>query len=241
MNKSANNEQKPMQATVLSAENIVKKYVSGGGDLEVLRGASISLEAGDMAVLLGDSGTGKSTLLHILATLDKPGSGHVFYAGLDAAQLKNQELAKFRNEKIGFVYQFHHLLPEFNALENVILPGLINGLDKKTCEAIGLDLLADVGLGERATHYPNQLSGGESQRVAIARALFNKPEVVFADEPTGNLDLKTGDRLMDLFEKLNEKFGQAFLIATHNPRLAERGKRRFRLEGGIVKALGAIE
>jgi lipoprotein-releasing system ATP-binding protein len=237
MNKNGNSGPKSMQVMVLSAENIVKKYVSGGGDLEVLHGASISLEAGDMAVLLGDSGTGKSTLLHILATLDRPGSGHVYYAGLDAAHLKNQELAKFRNEKIGFVYQFHHLLPEFNALENVILPGLISGRSKKACDEIGLGLLANVGLGERATHYPNQLSGGESQRIAIARALFNKPEVVFADEPTGNLDLRTGDHLMDLFEKLNEKFGQTFLIATHNPRLAERGKKRFRLEGGKVKAL----
>ena len=236
MNNTESNGQKSMQTTVLSAENIVKKYVSGGGDLEVLNGASLSLQAGDMAVLLGDSGTGKSTLLHILATLDRPESGRVLYSGVDAARLKNQELARFRNERIGFVYQFHHLLPEFNALENVMLPGLIKGQDEKTCHDIGLALLEDVGLGQRAVHFPNQLSGGESQRVAIARALFNKPEVVFADEPTGNLDLRTGDRLMDLFEKLNAKLGQTFLIATHNPRLAERGKKRLRLEGGRVTA-----
>jgi lipoprotein-releasing system ATP-binding protein len=203
----------------------------------VLKGASLALQAGDMAVLLGDSGTGKSTFLHILGSLDKPESGQVFYQELDVTGLKNTELSEFRNKKVGFVYQFHHLLPEFTALENVMMPGLIDGQKRKQAESRAMELLEQVGLTGRAKHYPRQLSGGEAQRVAIARALFNKPAVIYADEPTGNLDVKNGDILMELFEKLNTELNQTFLIATHNPRLNERIAKRFLIENGVIKTL----
>jgi lipoprotein-releasing system ATP-binding protein len=226
-----------IQQNILSAENIFKRYISGNDNLEVLKGASIRLEAGDIAVLLGASGTGKSTLLHILGTLDSPESGRILYGGVDISSLNPKQLAKFRNEKVGFVYQFHHLLPEFSALENVMMPGLIADLKKNVAKKRAEELLKDVGLADRATHHPNQLSGGEAQRVAVARALFNKPKVVYADEPTGNLDMKTGGSLMDLFEKLNEELDQTFLIATHNPLLAERVSKRFLIEDGVIKTV----
>jgi lipoprotein-releasing system ATP-binding protein len=222
---------------ILNAENIYKRYVSEGENLEVLKGASISLNAGDMAVLLGDSGTGKSTFLHILGTLDKPNDGRVMYKGVDVTAFDTRSLAEFRNRRVGFVYQFHHLLPEFTAAENVMMPGLIYGMDKNSAASRAEELLNEVGLRERMTHHPHQLSGGEAQRVAIARALFNKPEVIYADEPTGNLDMKTGDRLMELFEKLNEAMSQTFLIATHNQRLSDRAVRRFLIEGGVIESL----
>jgi len=226
-----------IQKNILSAENIIKRYVSEGENLEVLKGASLSLQAGDMAVLLGDSGTGKSTFLHILGSLDKPESGRVYYRGVDVTRLKNSELSEFRNKKVGFVHQFHHLLPDFSALENVMMPGLIDGQTKNQAEPRALEILDQVGLANRAKHYPRQLSGGEAQRVAIARALFNKPEVIYADEPTGNLDVKNGDVLMELFEKLNAELNQTFLIATHNLRLNERIAKRFLIENGVIKIL----
>lgn len=229
------------EKTMLSAENIYKRYISEGEDLEVLKGVNLSLQEGEMAVLLGDSGTGKSTLLHILGTLDTPESGQVYYKGVNVTALNGMELAEFRNHKVGFVYQFHHLLPEFTATENVMMPGLICGKDKQAVEERAINLLSDVGLAARKNHYPKQLSGGEAQRVAIARALFNKPEVIYADEPTGNLDQKTGDRLMELFEKLNNDVGQTFLIATHNQRLADRVKTKFVIQNGEVSLLDAIE
>ena len=218
----------------LSADNIRKSYYSGDDRLDVLSGVSLRLYAGDMAILQGASGTGKSTLLHILGTLDRPDSGEVSYGEVAIAKMNHGELARFRNQKIGFVYQFHHLLPEFSALENVMLPGLIIGLSKKTAAKIALELLTQVGLAERAGHRPNQLSGGEAQRVAVARALFNKPMVVYADEPTGNLDNKTGEALSELFERLNRGLGQTFLIATHNERLMERINKRFIIKDGLV-------
>jgi len=235
MNKSRTENQPTAQQNILSAENIFKRFVSGDEDLEVLKGVNLKLQAGDMAVLLGASGTGKSTLLHILGTLDSPESGRIKYRDTDIGSLNPKELATFRNEKVGFVYQFHHLLPEFNALENVMMPGLISGIKRTEAENRAKELLGDVGLSDRETHFPNQLSGGETQRVAIARALFNKPEVVYADEPTGNLDLKAGNALMDLFERLNNELNQTFLIATHNPRLAERVGKHFLMENGVVK------
>ena len=225
------------QTSILSAENIVKNYVSEGETLEVLKGASLSLQTGEMALLLGDSGTGKSTFLHILGSLDRPNSGHVYYQDIDVTNLDNSELAKFRNKKVGFVYQFHHLLPEFTALENVMMPGLINGQARADAIIRASEILAEVGLAGRERHYPRQLSGGEAQRVAIARALFNKPEVIYADEPTGNLDMKNGDILMDLFEKLNAELNQTFLIATHNPRLSQRIGRRFLIKNGVIETL----
>ena len=225
------------QQTILTAENICKRFASGTEDLKVLQGANLSLTAGDMAVLLGDSGTGKSTLLHILGTLDKPDEGKVLYKGVDVTTYDNQRLAEFRNRQVGFVYQFHHLLPEFTALENVMMPGLINGMDKTQTKLRAEELLDKVGLTRRMTHHPRQLSGGEAQRIAIARALFNKPEVIYADEPTGNLDLKAGDRLMELFEQLNRDLGQTFLIATHNQRLSDRVAKRFIIINGAIESL----
>jgi lipoprotein-releasing system ATP-binding protein len=220
---------------ILAAENIKKSFISGHANLEVLSGASIALLPGEMAILQGASGTGKSTLLHILGTLDQADSGQVYYDGVNINNMNHKELAVFRNQKIGFVYQFHHLLTEFTALENVMLPGLIAGETREMAAPKAQKLLEDVGVGGRADHRPNQLSGGEAQRVAVARALFNKPTVVYADEPTGNLDNKTGESLMELFEKLNHQLNQTFLIATHNDKLAERIKRRFVIEDGITK------
>ncbi|OQX91198.1 MAG: ABC transporter ATP-binding protein [candidate division Zixibacteria bacterium 4484_95] len=226
-----------VQSYILSAENITKSYVSGEGKLEVLKGASLQLKAGEMAVLLGASGTGKSTLLHILSTLDKAESGRVLYRGVDISRLSPKELARFRNEKIGFVYQLHYLLPEFSALENVMMPGLIADIDRRQAKKIAKNLLMEVGLSGRESHRPNQLSGGEAQRVAIARALFNNPEVVYADEPTGNLDTKNGEALIELFRRLNFNLKQTFLIATHNERLASQIRRKFFIENGSIKSL----
>lgn len=219
---------------IVKADTINKSFLSGRGNLEVLKGASLQLHEGEMVLLLGASGTGKSTFLHILGTLDRPDSGSISYDGLDVNTLKHNELSKFRNEKIGFVYQFHHLLPDFNALENVMLPGLIRGLQKEDAAENALELLKAVGLENRDTHKPNQLSGGEAQRVAVARALFNKPQVVYADEPTGNLDNKTGAALLELFLELNARFNQTFFIATHNERLMEQIERRYLIKDGVI-------
>ena len=226
---------------ILSAENIIKRYISGTERLDVLRGATLKLEEGDMAVLIGASGAGKSTLLHILGTLDKPESGRVLYKGVDIVKLNGKQLAKFRNAKVGFVHQFHHLLPEFSALENVMMPGLIGGLSKREAREKAQRLLADVGLGDRSDHFPGQLSGGEAQRVAVARALLNDPEVVYADEPTGNLDRKAGVLLLELFARLNKELRQTFLIATHNMQIAERMKKRFIIEEGRISDISANE
>ncbi len=223
------------QQIILTAENICKRYTSEGENLEVLKGANLTLITGEMAVLLGDSGTGKSTMLHILGTLDKPESGKVLYKGVDVTSFDTQELATFRNREVGFVYQFHHLLPEFTALENVMMPGLINNMDNKLAKDRAEQLLGEVGLSNRINHQPRQLSGGEAQRVAVARALFNKPKVIYADEPTGNLDMKTGDRLMELFQRLNEELNQTFLIATHNQRLSEQASVRYHIEDGVIE------
>jgi lipoprotein-releasing system ATP-binding protein len=225
---------------ILAAENIKKSFVSGHARLEVLSSASIALLPGEMAIIQGASGTGKSTLLHILGTLDQADSGQVYYDGVNINNMNHKELAIFRNQKIGFVYQFHHLLTEFTALENVMLPGLIAGENREMAAPKALKLLNEVGVAGRVDHRPNQLSGGEAQRVAVARALFNKPTVVYADEPTGNLDNKTGESLMELFEKLNRELNQTFLIATHNERLAERIKRRFVIEDGIARDISVI-
>jgi lipoprotein-releasing system ATP-binding protein len=225
----------PQNQFILAAENLRKGFASGHTNLEVLNGANLALLPGEMAILQGVSGTGKSTLLHILGTLDQADSGQVYYNGVNISDMNHKELAKFRNQNIGFVYQFHHLLPEFSALENVMLPGLIAGVKREEAAQTAIKLLEEVGVAGRAAHRPNQLSGGEAQRVAVARALFNKPTVVYADEPTGNLDNKTGESLMELFEKLNGELNQTFLIATHNERLAERIKRRFVIEDGITR------
>ncbi len=229
-----NGRRPPTSAYILNAESLYKSYLSGNETLQVLKGSTIRVRQGEMAVIRGASGTGKSTLLHILATLDKPDSGKIEYDGVDIKTMNNKELANFRNSRVGFVYQFHNLLPEFTALENVMMPGLIAGGKKVRLKEKALELLERVGVSARADHRPNQLSGGEAQRVAVARALFNKPSIVYADEPTGNLDYRTAEELLELFFELNRELGQTFLIATHNERMAGRIARRFIIENGLI-------
>ena len=199
----------------------VKGIEKSFGTLKVLKGIDFSAEKSEVVSIMGASGAGKSTLLQIIGTLSTPDSGSLFIDGIDVLKLNAKELASFRNLKIGFVFQFHHLLPEFTALENVMIPAFIARRGRKDAEETAKALLEDLGLGERLTHKPSQLSGGEQQRVAIARALVNNPSVLFADEPSGNLDSKTKEELHKLFFTLRDKYGQTIVIVTHDPDLAK--------------------
>lgn len=201
---------------MIQVDNVTKSY----GALQVLKGVSLQIEAGEIVAIVGKSGAGKSTLLHIIGTLDQPDSGSLSIKGKIIKDLKGNELAAFRNATIGFVFQFHHLLPEFTALENVMLPGLIAHGKKSKALSDAKELLLYMGLAGRLDHKPTELSGGEQQRVAIARALVNKPNIILADEPTGNLDTSTSKELHELFLQLRKDFGQTFLIVTHNPELS---------------------
>lgn len=213
---------------MIHAKNITKNY----GTLTVLNGVDIEIEQGNFVSIVGKSGAGKSTLLHILGTLDRSDSGSVWMDGINISELKGNELSKFRNENIGFVFQFHHLLPEFTAIENVCIPGFISNKDEKKVRARAAELLDYMGLSERISHRPSQMSGGEQQRVAIARALINSPKVVFADEPTGNLDSTTSKELQELFFKLREDHGQTFVVVTHNTELAQISDVIFKMADG---------
>jgi lipoprotein-releasing system ATP-binding protein len=215
---------------MLKAENITKNY----GQLAVLKGVDISVEKGEIVSIVGSSGAGKSTLLHILGTLDKADSGTIQINDQVVSNLKGRELAAFRNKHIGFVFQFHHLLPEFSAIENVCIPGWIAGRKKKEVLADATKLLKRLGLGDRIENKPQQLSGGEQQRVAVARALINQPLIVFADEPTGNLDSKNAKELHELFVSLRDDFEQTFLIVTHNEELAAMSDRRLHMKDGMI-------
>jgi len=215
---------------MLSATNIQRKY----GQLQVLKGVDISINKGEIVSIVGSSGAGKSTLLHILGTLDTPDSGEIFLNEIPVHTLKGKKLAHFRNTQIGFVFQFHHLLPEFTALENVCIPGWVAGRRKKEVEEEAIKLLKLLGLGQRLENKPNALSGGEQQRVAVARALINKPSIVFADEPTGNLDSKNAKELHDLFVQLRKDFNQTFLIVTHNEELATMSDRVLHMKDGLI-------
>ena len=215
---------------MLKAENITKNY----GQLAVLKGVDISIQKAEIVSIVGSSGAGKSTLLHILGTLDKADSGNIFINNQQVNLLKGRELAAFRNKHIGFVFQFHHLLPEFSALENVSIPGWIAGRKKKEVEADAIALLKKLGLEDRMENKPQQLSGGEQQRVAVARALTNQPLIVFADEPTGNLDSKNAKELHELFVSLRDDFKQTFLIVTHNEELAAMSDRRLYMKDGQI-------
>lgn len=215
---------------MLTAKQIVKSY----GDLQVLCGIDLCVEAGEIVSIVGSSGAGKSTLLHILSTLDRPDSGQLYIAGEQADQLKGKALARFRNQHIGFVFQFHHLLPEFNALENVCIPGWIAGTKKKMVEEKAVYLLERLGLKDRMDHKSTALSGGEQQRVAVARALINSPKIIFADEPTGNLDSVHARELHELFISLRKEFGQTFLIVTHNEELAGMSDRLVHMSDGRI-------
>ncbi len=227
---------------LLDVDNLVKHYETGGeAPLEVLRGVSMAVEAGDIVAIMGESGTGKSTLLHLLGALDRPTSGTVRYRGDDLFEKDDEALARFRNTQIGFVFQFHHLLPEFTALENVAMPALVRQQRFDDVRERALMLLDTLGLAPRADHRPNALSGGEKQRVAMARALMNEPGLVLADEPTGNLDARTAEPLHDEILRLSEEMGQTFVIATHNPALASIARRIFRLEAGQLTAVTSVD
>jgi lipoprotein-releasing system ATP-binding protein len=219
----------------VEVEDLHKWFEHGGRTLEVLRGITFMLEPGEMAAIVGASGVGKSTLLHILGTLDLPSSGSLRYSGIDVTRLGPSQLAEFRNRTIGFVFQFHHLLPEFTALENAMMPCLIQRLPRDEAEDRAARILGRVGLSRRLTHKPGELSGGEQQRVALARAMVLEPAVLLADEPTGNLDSQTGKEIHDLLVELNRERGSTMLIVTHNPDLAALMPRTLRMvDGGLV-------
>lgn len=215
---------------MLSGKNIHKRY----GSVEVLRGVDIDVRKGEIVSIVGSSGAGKSTLLHILGTLDKADVGIVELNELEVSSLQGKKLADFRNKHIGFVFQFHHLLPEFTALENVCIPGWLAGKKKKQVEQKAKELLNILSLSERLDNKPNQMSGGEQQRVAVARALINNPAIVFADEPTGNLDSVNAKELHQLFFDLRNKFNQTFLIVTHNEELAQLSDRVLHMKDGKI-------
>lgn len=220
---------------MLQAKNIQKSY----GSLQVLRGIDLTINQGEIVSIVGASGAGKTTLLHILGTLDKADAGEVLLDGVNYSSLKDKELARFRNEKISFIFQFHNLMPEFTALENVCIPAWIQqsrskGKAKEEVEKRATELLTLLGLGERIKHFPSELSGGEQQRVAVARALINSPSVVFADEPSGNLDSKNAEELHHLFFELRKKFNQTFVIITHNEHLADMSDRKLVMQDGMI-------
>jgi lipoprotein-releasing system ATP-binding protein len=221
--------------SLLEVVDVYKSFGSGLSKVEVLKGISLSVAAGDTIALVGASGAGKSTLLHIMGALDRPTSGKVVCSGKDIFQLNDVSLASFRNRSIGFVFQFHHLLPEFSAMENVMMPALISGMRKEETEGLAERLLTDVGLGHRLTHKPGELSGGEQQRVAIARALILSPALLLADEPTGNLDTKTSEEVHVLLTEIQQQKGIALVIVTHNEGLAGRMGRTVRLVDGRIK------
>jgi lipoprotein-releasing system ATP-binding protein len=216
---------------MIIAKDIKKSY----GQLSVLRGVNLDIQKGEIVSIVGKSGAGKSTLLHIIGTLDQADSGQVLINGTDVAQLSPKALAAFRNQHLGFVFQFHHLLPEFTALENVTMPALIAGGSESTARKRATELLDYLGLSGRLTHKPAELSGGEQQRVAVARALMNKPVVVFADEPTGNLDSASSKDLHDLLFRLRHDFQQTFVIVTHNEELANMSDRILSMQDGLMK------
>ena len=216
--------------SMIVAKNISKNY----GTLNVLRGVDLHIERGEIVAIVGKSGAGKSTLLHILGTLDQADGGQVSINGTDVSRLSNKKLADFRNQNLGFVFQFHHLLPEFTALENAAMPALIGGKSESVARKRATELLDYLGLSSRLTHKPTELSGGEQQRVAVARALMNAPAVVFADEPTGNLDTASSKDLHDLLFKLREDFKQTFVIVTHNEELARMSDRTLTMEDGLL-------
>lgn len=220
---------------MIKAKNIYKSY----GDLEVLKGVSLEVKKAEIISIVGASGAGKTTLLQILGTLDrstlpKINNTQIFINKNEITRLNDKKLSKFRNKHIGFIFQFHQLLPEFNALENVCIPAMIGGKPFKNAQGRALDLLSFFGLKERAMHKPNQLSGGEQQRVAVARALMNEPNVVFADEPSGNLDSKNADELHQLFFKLRDEFEQTFVLITHNQELANMTDHKLVMSDGVL-------
>lgn len=215
---------------MLQATGIHKSY----GSLNILKGVDFYVDKGEIVSIIGASGAGKSTLLHIIGTLDQPDQGELIINGTAVKNLSAKKLSAFRNQHIGFIFQFHHLLPEFTALENVCIPGFIRKTDKKEVEKRAFELLDMLGLSQRSDHKPNQLSGGEQQRVAVARALINQPSIILADEPSGNLDSENASSLHSLFMELRDKTGQTFVIVTHNEELAQIADRRVTMKDGLI-------
>lgn len=215
---------------MLKAKSIFKSY----GQLQILKGVDLDVQRGEIVTIVGASGAGKSSLLNILGTLDRPDSGQLYINDIELSKLNNKHLSDFRNRKIGFIFQFHHLLAEFTAIENVCIPAFIAGVSKSEAERKAKELLVLLGLGERMSHKPNELSGGEQQRVAVARALINNPALIFADEPSGNLDSVNALELHELFIKLRKEFNQTFVIVTHNEDLANLSDRTVMMKDGLI-------
>jgi lipoprotein-releasing system ATP-binding protein len=221
-----------MSDVLLSARKIRKSYVQGESELEILKEINLDIKKGDAICIVGASGSGKSTFLHILGTLDKPSGGDLYFQDQSLLAMNDEDLALFRNREIGFVFQFHHLLSEFTALENVMIPARVAGLDKTEALGRAEDLLRQMGLTTRMSHFPSQLSGGELQRVAIARALVCRPQILFADEPTGNLDSHNGGLIQDLFFHLKETLGLTLVVVTHDPSFSRKFGRVHRISDG---------
>ncbi|HEY1371344.1 MAG TPA: ABC transporter ATP-binding protein [Candidatus Binatia bacterium] len=225
-------------SNLLEVRDLHKTYLDTGAEIQVLRGLDLDLAEGERLAIVGESGVGKSTLLHILGTLDKPTTGRVLYRGNDLSTVDEDTLSDFRNRDVGFVFQFHYLLPDFNALENVMLPALIQGWDREKASEAALKLLEKVGLKERVGHQPGKLSGGEQQRVAVARAIILSPQLILADEPTGDLDSATGEEIQDLLFSLNQEARIALVVATHNRGFAEKIGRQMELREGRLYPYG---
>ncbi len=219
---------------LILVENLSKSFGHGQKRVDVLKGISLTFYSGEAAAIYGASGVGKSTFMHILGTLDRPTEGKVIYRGRDVFSMEEKALAVFRNREVGFIFQFYHLLPEFNALENTMMPALIRGMDRREAAMKAEELLAEVGLKDRVTHKPGELSGGEQQRVAVARSLILQPALLLADEPTGNLDTKTGKAIYDMLMRLNTEKRLTLIVVTHNHEIAGRMPRRIRMVDGKV-------
>jgi len=224
----------PGKGIVIQVQNLKKTFIKDGNRIEVLRGLDLRIDDGDSLAILGVSGAGKTTFVHILGTLDRPTSGEVLFNGLNVFDWQEKKLASFRNRTIGFVFQFHNLLPEFSSLENTMMPALIHGMSRRDALDRAETILRDVGLGDRMTHKPAELSGGEQQRVAVARALVMEPEILLADEPTGNLDTETGRKIEDILLDLNRRKGITLIVVTHNQSLAGRMSRSIGLRDGEI-------
>ena len=224
-------------SNLLSVKNLHKSFVEGGEEIKVLQGLDLELKRGERLAVIGESGVGKSTLLHVLGTLDRPTAGEILYQGKEIPMDDEVALAHFRNREIGFVFQFHYLLPDFTALENVTFPALIQGIEAQRAKKEAAQLLEKVGLKDRMQHRPGKLSGGEQQRVAVARSVILQPKLILADEPTGSLDLRIGAEVQDLLFQLNEEKGIALIVATHNREFAEKIGRRVELQAGRLMPL----
>lgn len=227
-------EQQCDSQVLLRTENLTKSFMTEGGPLTVLKDVNVAISARERIAVVGESGSGKTTLMHILGTLDRPTSGHCYFESTDLFSLKNDELDRFRNQQLGFVFQFHQLLPEFTALENVMMPALIAGQSRRQASILAQKLLSETGLEARLNHKPGQLSGGEQQRVAIARALVLQPRILIADEPTGNLDSATSDGIYSLLDRVHKEYELTMIIVTHNDELAGRMDRTLRICDGRV-------